>query len=96
MIQPNLLTKQKEIHTFREQIYGYRVGRRGEGTVREFGMDCIHCCILNGEPTRTYRKRRELCSLSGSLDGRGVGGEWIRVCVWLSPYAVHLKLSQHC
>ena len=22
-------------------------------------------------------------------------GEWIHVCVWLSPFAVHLKLS-HC
>ena len=24
------------------------------------------------------------------------GGEWIHVNVWLSPFAVHLKLSQHC
>ena len=23
-------------------------------------------------------------------------GEWILVYVWLSPFAVHLKLSQHC
>ena len=22
-------------------------------------------------------------------------GEWIHVCVWLSPFAVHLKLSKH-
>ena len=28
MAQPNLFTKQKEMHTFREQTYGYRVGRR--------------------------------------------------------------------
>ena len=36
-----------------------------------------------------------LCSvlLDGSLDGRGVWGEWIHVCVWLSPFTVHLKLS---
>ena len=27
--------------------------------------------------------------------GRGYGGEWIHVDVWLSPFAVHLKLS-HC
>ena len=26
----------------------------------------------------------------------GYGGEWLRVFVWLSPFAVHLKLSQHC
>ena len=24
------------------------------------------------------------------------GGEWIYVYVWLSPFAVHLKWSQHC
>ena len=27
--------------------------------------------------------------------GRGFGGEWIHVYAWLSPFAVHLKLSQH-
>ena len=24
------------------------------------------------------------------------GGEWIHVHVWLSPFTVHQKLSQHC
>ena len=24
------------------------------------------------------------------------GGEWIHVYVWLGPFTVHLKLSQHC
>ena len=28
--------------------------------------------------------------------GEGFGGEQIHVYVWLSPFAVHLKLSQHC
>ena len=38
----------------------------------------------------------ELCLvLSGSLDRRGFGGEWTHVYVWLSPFALHLKLSQH-
>ena len=27
---------------------------------------------------------------------RELGGEWIHVYVWLSPFFVHLKLSQHC
>ena len=45
----------------------------------------------------TYSIDRELCSmLCGSLDRRGVWGEWIHVYVWLSPFALHLKLSQHC
>jgi hypothetical protein len=26
--------------------------------------------------------------------GGGLWGEWIHVCVWLSPFAIHLKLSQ--
>ena len=26
---------------------------------------------------------------------QGLGGEQIKVYVWLSPFAVHLKLSQH-
>ena len=39
----------------------------------------------------------ELCSeFGGSLDGRGFGGERTHICVWLSPFAVCLKLSQHC
>ena len=27
--------------------------------------------------------------------GGGFGGEWIHMCVWLSPFAVHLKLPEH-
>ena len=28
--------------------------------------------------------------------GGDLGGEWIHTHVWLSPFAVHLKLSQYC
>ena len=39
----------------------------------------------------------ELCSvLRGSLMEGRFGGERIHVHVWLSPFTVHLKLSQHC
>ena len=32
---------------------------------------------------------RELClMLCGSLDGRVLGGEWVQVYVWLSPFPV--------
>ena len=43
-------------------------------------------------------QHRELCSmLCGSLDGRGVWGEnGSNVYIQLSPFAVHLKLSQQC
>ena len=33
-------------------------------------------------------------ALCGSLDSSG--GEWIHIYVWLSPFDIHLKLSQHC
>ena len=32
----------------------------------------------------------------GPRIGGGSEGEWIHVYVWLSPSAVHVKLSQHC
>ena len=42
-------------------------------------------------------EKMEFCSmLCGSLDGRQFGRGWIQVCAWLSPFVVHLKLSQHC
>ena len=28
--------------------------------------------------------------------GGEFGGEWVHVYLWLSPFTVHLKLSQHC
>ena len=35
------------------------------------------------------------CYLAAWMGGK-FGGEWIHVYVWLSTFAVHLKLSQHC
>ena len=35
------------------------------------------------------------CHVAAWMGGE-FGGEWIHVYVWLSPFAVHLKLSQHC
>ena len=28
--------------------------------------------------------------------GEGFEGEWKHIYVWLSPFAIHLKLLQHC
>ena len=38
---------------------------------------------------------RELCLLWQPGWERS-WGEWIHVYVWVSPFAVHLKQSQHC
>ena len=50
--------------------------------------------VAGGEPGG---QRIHVCSmLRGSLAGGESGGERIHVCVWLSPFAVDLKLSQSC
>ena len=34
------------------------------------------------------------CYMAAWMEG-ALGGEWIHVYVWLSPFAVHLKLSHY-
>ena len=40
-----------------------------------------------------YLTQQDTCSEVGRMES---GGEWIHVHVWLSPTAIHLKLSQRC
>ena len=73
-------------------------GRMGEGIVRESGMDMDTLLDF------TWRASKDLldstgdsaqCHVAAWLGGE-FGGEWVRVHVWLSPFAVHLKPSQRC
>ena len=70
----------------------------GEGIVREFGMDMYTLLY-----SKWITNKDLLYSIGNSVQcymatwiGGEFGGEWILVYVWLSPMAVHLKLSQHC
>ena len=73
-------------------------GRMGEGIGRESGMDMDTLLDL------TWRTSKDLLPSTGSSAPRHAaawlggefGGEWVRVHVWLSPFAVHLKPSQRC
>ena len=61
----------------------------GKEIVREFGMDMYTLLYLKWITNKdllqsTWNSVQMLC---GSLDGRGVGGEWIHVYVQLSPFA---------
>ena len=65
--------------------------------VREFGMDVYTLYF------KWINKKDLLYSIWNSIQcyvaawmGQEFGGEWIHICVWLNPFAVHLKLSQHC
>jgi len=55
-----------------------------------------HAAILKMDNQQgPIAEHRELCAVfCVSLDGRGVGGEWLHVHVWLDHFAVHLKVSQ--
>ena len=70
----------------------------GEGIVREFGMGMYTLLYLK------WKTNKDLLYSTGNFAqcyvatwmGGEFGGERIHVYVWLSPLAVHLKLSQHC
>ena len=70
----------------------------GEGTVREFGIDMYTLLYLRWITSKDllYNTGNSAqCYVAAWMGGES-GGEWIHVYVWLSRFAVHLKLSQHC
>ena len=79
-------------------MFGLKVVSWGKGTVRESGMDMYTLLYL-----KWITNKDLLCSTGNSaqcyvaawMEGEFVG-EWIDAYIWLSPFAVHPKLSQHC
>jgi len=59
----------------------------GERIVREFGMDNKDLLYSTGKSPQCY--------VAAWME-REFGGEWKHVYVWLSPSAVHPRLSKHC
>ena len=90
----NLLTKQKEVHRLRKRTNGCCA----EGTIREFGLDMYTLLYLSWITNKDllYSAGNSAQYYVAAWMGGEFGGEWIHFCVWLSPFAVHLKLSQHC
>ena len=88
----NLLTKQKEIHRLRKQTYGCWE----EGIVGDFGKVMYTLLYLKWITNRDilYSTWNSAQCYVPALMGGTFGREWIHVYVWLSPLAVHLKLSQ--
>ena len=73
-------------------------GRMEDGMVREFGMDAYTLVYLkwmnNKDPL--YSTWNSVQCYVAAWMGQEFGGEWIHMYAWLSPFAVHLKLPQHC
>ena len=70
----------------------------GEGIVREFGIDMytlLYSKWITNKDLLYSTGNSAQCYVAAWMGGE-FGGEWIHVYVWLSPFAMHLKLSQHC
>ena len=96
----NLFIKQKQIHRLREGIHGYQEERveARRGIVSEFEIGMYTLLYLKwitnmGLLYSTWNSGK--CYVAGWIGGE-FGGEWIHVYEWLSPFAVHLKLSLCC
>ena len=71
---------------------------RGEGIVREFGINMYTLLYLEWITNKglLYSAGNSAqCCEATWMRGK-FGGEWIHVYVWLCPSAIRLKLSQHC
>ena len=83
--------------SLREETYACQGQGLEKEIVREFEMDKYTLLYLkwitNKDPLYSTGNSAQRY---GSLDGKGVRGRSMYVYVWLSPFAEHLKLSQHC
>ena len=96
MKQMNLQNR-KRLTDLENKLMVAREGWR-EGIVREFGMDMYTVLYLKWIANKdllssTWNSAQ--CYVAAWMGGE-FGGEWIQVYVWLGPFTVHLKLSQHC
>ena len=81
-----------------EQSYHCQGKGLGGEIVREFGIDMYTVLYLNWIAIKglLYSTENSAQCYVAAQVGEEFGGECIHVYVWLSPVAVHLKLSQHC
>ena len=74
-------------------------GGKDGGRDREFGMDMYILLYLKWITNKDllYSIGNSVqCYVAACMGEGGLGKEHIHVYIWLSPFAVHLKLSQHC
>ena len=86
-----------ELHCLHLQN-GAAGGRMGEWIMRQFGIDRYTLLYLKWITNKDllYSTETSVQCYVAAWMGGDFGGEWIQVYVWLSSFAVHQKLSQHC
>ena len=70
----------------------------GERIIRAFGVDTfvLLCIKWITNKVLLYSTGNSSPCYVVAWTGVESGGEWMHVYIWLGPFAVHLKLSQHC
>ena len=63
--------------------------------VRKFGMGLYTSFFKMNNHALYNTGNSAECFVAAGMGGT-FQGEWIYVHVWLSPFAVHLQLPQHC
>ena len=94
----NLLTKQKQTHRLQERAFGCWGQPQGHGILRDFGKvmyTLLYLKWLANKDLPYSTGNSAQCYVAAWMGGE-LRGEWIHVYVWLSPFAIHLKPSQHC
>ena len=88
----------KQTHRLREWTYGFQGEGWREGIIREFGMDMYTLLYLKWITNKdlVYSTWNSAQCYSEAWLGGEFGKKQIHVYVPLSPFTVHLKLSQHC
>ena len=85
-----------ELHCLHLQ-HGAAGGRMGEWIIRQLGIDRYTLLYLKWITNKDllYSTENSAQCYVAAWMGRELEGEWKHVYIWLSPFAVHLKLS-HC
>ena len=89
----NELTYKVSLHKLRKQTHGYWA----EGIVKEFGKVMYTLLYLKWITNKDllYRIWNSTQGYEPAWMGGGLGGEWIHIFVWQSPFPIHLKLPKH-
>ena len=90
----NIFTKQKQTHRLKKVNLRLPVGEgHREGIVMEFGMFRYTLSIfkMDNKALLNSTGNSAQCHVAAWMGG-AFGGEWMHECIWLSPFAFHLKL----
>ena len=82
----------------REWTYGYYGERMGGVIITEFGMKryiLLYFKWITNKALLYSTGNSVQCYVAAWMGGE-FGGERMHIYVWLNPFTIHLKLSQHC